>query len=70
MHLLSRIHWVRQSLAVAAAVTLASAAFGAEGLQIAVLNPDGQPARGALVMAEALAARAASRGSPMMTAGP
>ncbi len=55
MQFLARTHWVRPSLAVAAAVAVASVALGADGLQVAVLNPDGQPVPGALVVAAALA---------------
>ncbi len=47
----------RRALALTFATSIgwASAAFGAEGIQVLVLDPDGHPAPGALVVAEALA---------------
>ena len=47
----------RRALALTFATSIgwAAAAFGAEGIQVLVLDPDGQPAPGALVVAEALA---------------
>ena len=57
MRFLCCTHWVRRALALTFATSIgwASAAFGAEGIQVSVLDPDGQPAPGALVVAEALA---------------
>ena len=57
MRFLCQPHWVRRALALTFATSIgwATAAFGAEGIQVLVLDPDGQPAPGALVVAEAVA---------------
>ena len=55
MRFLSRTHWTKSiTLAIAALAVLASAA-GAADLRVVVLGPDGGPAAGALVVADALA---------------
>ncbi len=55
MRFLTHLRPIGRSLAIAALLTLASVAFGGEGIQVAVIDQDGQPAPGALVVAEALA---------------
>ena len=56
MRFLSQSHWVRRALALTFATAIGwASAVGAEGIQVAVLDPDSQPAPGALVVAEAVA---------------
>lgn len=55
MRFLSRIHWIQSiTLALAASAVAAPAARAAD-LRVVVLDPDGGPAAGALVVADALA---------------
>lgn len=55
MRFLARIHWLRSFPLAIAALVVALPVAGAADLRVVVLDPDGGPAAGALVVADALA---------------
>ena len=55
MRFLSSIHWLSSLVLALAASALAAPAASAADLRVVVLDPDGGPAAGALVVADALA---------------
>lgn len=54
MRFLSLPHWTRGVLVLICTAVAVPVAFGADGIRVAVVDPDGTPAPGALVVAEAV----------------